>query len=97
MRRVPRQDPGSSSGSGKLGGGRSIDAWLAYQQHLIIVTWQERHRRPSTAELEELVEFSRRLMSLNATGQRWMGFLEACALGAIPGCDPQQMPPLAQG
>ncbi len=64
-------------------GGRAIDAWVAQQQHLIIVDWNGRGRTPSTAELHRHYGVSRQLMSLNATGHRWMGFLEACALHAF--------------
>lgn len=64
-------------------GGRSIDAWLAQQQHLLIVDWNERGRVPSTAELYRHFRISRQLMSLNATGRRWMGLLEARALETL--------------
>jgi hypothetical protein len=64
-------------------GGRPIDAWLAQQQHRIIVEWDERGRIPSTAELHRHFSISRQLMSLNATGRRWMGLLEARALETL--------------
>ncbi len=61
-------------------GGRAIDAWVAQQQHLIIVDWNGGGRTPSTAELQHHYGVSRQLMSLTALGHRWMGFMEACAL-----------------
>lgn len=64
-------------------GGRPIDAWLAHQQHLIIVDWNDRGRTPSTTELDRHFGISRQLMSLNATGRRWMGLLEARALAVF--------------
>lgn len=64
-------------------GGRQLDAWLAQQQHLLIVEWNERGRRPSTAELDRHFSISRQLISLTATGRRWIGFLEAQALQAF--------------
>lgn len=64
--------------------GREVDAWLAQQQHLLIVEWEERGRSPSTAELQRHFSISRQLMHLNATGRRWMGLLEARALEVLP-------------
>lgn len=72
-------------------GGRPSDAWLAQQQHLLIVEWDERGRNPSTSELDRHFGISRQLMSLNATGRRWMGLYEACAIAAF---EPRESTPV---
>ena len=64
-------------------GGREIDAWLAQQQHLLIVDWVEQNRTPSTSELDHRFGISKAIMSLNATGKRWIGWLEARALQVL--------------
>ena len=59
------------------------DLWLAQQQHLIVLDWIDRGRDPSTADIERRHGISRALIHLDATGQRWMGLAEACALEAV--------------
>lgn len=65
-------------------GGQDIDGWLAQQQHLLICDWNERGRTPSTADLQRHFGLSRQLMSLTATGRRWMSLLEARAGSVRP-------------
>ena len=61
-------------------GGREEDAWLAHQQHLIVIAWNERDRIPPTADLHRHFGLSRQVMHLRATGRQWMSLYEACAL-----------------
>ena len=61
----------------------SQDLWLAQQQHLIIVDWDQGGRIPSTADIERRHGMSRDLIHRVATGRRWMGLAEACALEAV--------------
>ena len=59
------------------------DMWLAQKQHLIVVDWIRRGRQPSTTDIQQRYGISRQLMHLTATGQRWMGLEEACALEVV--------------